>query len=110
MDPRWRRLLLLHRWAFGLWLGWLPFGAVVMVLQGRYLPPPVAIILALIYLGAFAATGWTLSFSACPNCGQTFLFDSNRRLRWQSPFALPRCYHCNAQIGDPIAQSDVHVP
>jgi len=108
MDPRWQRLRLLHRWSFGLWLGWIPFGALVMSLQDRYLPPPKALIVALTYMGAFAITGWVFAFSPCPNCGDAFAFGFRSFFRWQAPWA-PRCVHCDARIGDPISKPDVRV-
>src|SRR5512142_1665474 len=106
MDPRWRRLRLLHRLAFGLWLGWLPV-VVVMTLQNARLRPPSAIVLALGYMVAFLVTNWIFSSLACPNCGRTFAFGS--RSRRFVPWA-PRCVHCDARIGAPIAGSEGHGP
>jgi len=107
MDSRWRRLRLLHRLAFGLWLGWLPFGALVMSLQNSRLSPSSAIALALGYMAAFLVTSWIFSSLTCPNCGKTFAFGS--RSRRFVPWA-PRCVHCNARIGAPIVRSEGHGP
>lgn len=101
MDP-WRRLRLLHRLTFGMWLGWLPFVFIVMSVQDRYLAPPRAMIAALTYMGAFAVVSWTFAFSSCPKCGKPFAFGF--RLRWRAPWGKLTCIHCDAAIGDPVDQ------
>jgi hypothetical protein len=77
-----------------------------MSLEGRFLPPPFTLALALAYLAAFMVTGWVFAFSTCPNCGDAFAFGFGFRWRWQVPWA-PRCIHCDARIGDPIAHPGV---
>src|SRR4051794_22080229 len=106
MDPRWRRLQLLHRLSFGLWLGWLPFVMLIVSVQDRYLPPRVGLVVILVYMAAFAIPSWVFTLLTCPNCGKSFAFGgfAMSRWRWQAPWA-PRCVNCDARIGDPIEQS-----
>lgn len=101
MDPRWRWLRLIHRWTFGLWLGWLPFGMLLLTVGERFLPSAVITIALFTYFGAFAVTAWTFSFLRCPKCRNPFLFKGLGFGAWQAPWA-PRCVHCGARIGDPL--------
>ena len=73
-----------------------------MALQDRYLPPPSALIIVVVYMAAFAGTGWALSFTPCPNCGHDFGFGRGTFDKWQLPWA-PRCEHCGVKLGAPIS-------
>ena len=104
MDARWRRLRLLHRLTFALWLGWLPLVAVVL----SHISPRSKLVVSLAYLGALFIAGGLYTFSPCPSCGKPFAFNLGARFRWHAPWA-PRCLHCDARIGDPIPGRDDHV-
>jgi hypothetical protein len=95
----WRTLRRRFRWMLGLWLGWLPFGVLVMRLQDSVLPPPWSIGVALAYLGAFMVAGLRYSLSRYPRYGHTFALGFRGR---RTPAWAPRCLHCGIRLGAPL--------
>ena len=100
MDPRWRRVRRWHRLSLGMWLGWLPYGAVMIGLGERALPRLMSEILIGAYMLAFVVSGGLAAFALCPACGNTFGI-GGRVFRFDAPWA-PRCRHCGAKIGEPL--------
>ena len=85
----------------GLWLGWLPFGSLVMHLQESVLPPPWSVVVALAYLGSFMAAGLRFGGTRCPACGRPFVSLFARKVR--APWSW-RCDNCGARIGEPLGR------
>jgi hypothetical protein len=98
MDA-WHPLRVRRRIVVGLWLGWLPFGGLLMTLQDRFLPSPWAALIGVAYLAGFMIAGVWVSGLRCPRCHHDFapLFVWKPRAIWNW-----RCDSCRAEIGDPL--------
>ena len=103
LDPRWRQVRLLHRWSFGMWIGWLPFAITLISLEDRFLPQVVPI-LGILYVAVFLGVSMASSHARCPRCNELFFFRFALQWRWEAPWA-PRCAHCEARIGDSLPGS-----
>lgn len=95
----WHPLRTRRRVVVGLWLGWLPFGGLLMTLQDRVLPGGLAALIGIAYLAVFMVAAVGVSGLRCPRCHRTFapLFTWRPRAIWNW-----RCDRCRAEIGDPI--------
>jgi hypothetical protein len=87
---QWQRYRYWVRMFWGLFLGWLPFGAVLggvaLLVQSDALVYP----LLFAYAVAWVASGIVASNFRCPRCGKTFFWS----LRYRNPFAR-QCVHCH---------------
>jgi len=104
-DP-WRPLRVWRRMVIGLWLGWLPFAALLIHLQETVLRPPWAVYVGVGYLSLFLICGVCANLCRCPKCGERFgrLVYSVRE-RFSLPSRAPwawRCDKCDTPLGDPI--------
>jgi DNA-directed RNA polymerase subunit RPC12/RpoP len=82
----------------GLWLGWVPFGVLVLNLQDTVLPPPWSAAAMFAYLAGFAMSGLRFGATPCPHCGHRFVEPMS--LKFRSPW-IWRCDHCGTKLGAP---------
>lgn len=108
-DP-WRRLRV-HRWIlFGGWLGWLPYGILIMNLRratGVAALPPI---MMASYALAWLANGIALGFMPCPRCGRRFSSRKdfgNRYAKGYSNAFTRRCLNCGQRAYQPLDPAPV---
>lgn len=82
-----------------MWLGWLPFVALLIWLQNHVLRAPFPLAIGIAYLLTFMAFGTAYSFLLCPLCGRSFGYAFGGR--WRSPFSSA-CSHCGTVLGQPL--------
>jgi hypothetical protein len=88
-EAQWRRYRQVQRLTFGLLLGWLPYGALVLTLTGRFgsdaltfgliAPWALALMISMVCAGNLR----------CPRCGKRFFRKRRAGSRWTS-----ECLHC----------------
>src|SRR6478672_8599096 len=100
LDQRWRRLLLLRRWAFGLWIGTLPAGGFVYWLSAGLHSQAASITFLVAYFFSFLTVGCSYLLQSCPNCGESFAFTLDQK---RAMLTQPRCVHCGIELGAPLA-------
>lgn len=96
-DP-WQTLRVRRRWMVALWIGWLPFGLLLMELQESLLPAPWPFLLALGYLASFWVSSLRFAATRCPRCRRVFAPFFSFQVRGWSRL----CNSCGTAIGDPF--------
>jgi hypothetical protein len=88
-EQQWREYRRLQRLALGLWLGWIPFGAVVFALTSSFRPEILTVGLLSAWMAVFVIAGMREGNFRCPRCGRKFFSKKWYHNGWAS-----RCLHC----------------
>ena len=95
-EDSWRVFRWLRGLTIGLWLGWLPFGVLVVDRLQFAAAERLAIALLLVYVASFLTAGLLLTRWPCPRCHKSFVWNPRHRRRSLWPTT---CAHCDLRVG-----------